>query len=147
MIGNWLSNPNGGSVGNIFPLGKPIADGTTVYKYDPLHGYSMIVFDSALGGWDPAAPMLNPGEGVIIENAASAPIEVGRWGMFATNLPYPAKVSALGLAGTNGNKIYGLDAKLQKWIVTVFDLAVGGWDPFEDTIYPGEARFMFNGNR
>lgn len=55
-------------------LGLPSQDADTVYKFDNVAGYTILVNDiSGAGGWDPAEPVLAVGEAVFLLSNGAHP--------------------------------------------------------------------------
>jgi hypothetical protein len=57
--------------GSLSALGYPVADGDTVYTYDPASGYTVSNYVELLGGWDNGEPSLEVGDAMFVSKAAA----------------------------------------------------------------------------
>jgi hypothetical protein len=64
LIGNQLNNTPDNKIGTLFPAPP---DGTFIYKFDPLTGYSSESYDAGLAVWSGGGNLtMNPGEGAFV---------------------------------------------------------------------------------
>jgi hypothetical protein len=124
---NLIANPLNNTTNDLATLIPTPAAGTIVYTYDSVNGYTGIPFSARTGKWT-ADPVINPGSGVFVFIAGTAPfpltfIGTVPQGTFAQTIPpgfsiqsAPIPVSAsltaapfTGITPNTGDIIYQFD--------------------------------------
>ena len=157
LVGNQLIGPSV-AISSLLPA--PPAQ-TVFYSFSG--GFSSVVFDPDLGGWDPDPNLPMPyGGGGFIFNPTASPFTmtlVGDVGQGSLANPIPAglsirssKVPQAGLISTTlGFPAANFDVINQfanpgGYSQYTFDPDLGGWDPAEPNLAVGEAVFISSPN-
>jgi len=165
LISNPLDNKTGNTIQNLFGTGVQgaIPNGLTVYYFNSdTDQFVTAIYDDIDEAFLPAAAgatVVAPGNGVFVRNPASANLTVTFVGevpqgalsnplpqgfsIKASQVPQAGTVTALGLTGAQGDRIFEWNSTTDTFVTSTYDDIDATWLPAVPNLDVGEAVFIF----